>query len=191
MKSYFVIIVLTLSLISCNNKLKDNKQFQNTIKEKKSNIKNNNFYIKLEKFIKENPLDYADEQIYLINFCLSEKNDTLVFFHKTFYTASYFVGFNFLEEKGWFFYENKNPIIIYDYKNNPIGKKLYNRDSLLNSFIDKKKTNRHTNMVNYISIQEFKLENNKLTNSNLNGTVLLGNKIFDCYNKQVKSIVTP
>jgi hypothetical protein len=162
----------------------DNEHIQKQISEKNSNVTDNDFYIELKKFIQENPFDYPDEQIYLINFCLSGNNDTLVFFHKTFNTDYYFTGIDLLERKGWFYFNGNTPVIIYDYKDNPLGDKLYFQNSLLNTLIDKKKTKRHTNLQKFIRIQEYKISHSRLIISENNNVRKLGEKIYRCYEKQ-------
>jgi len=185
MKSYFVkILIIALSLTSCNEIINNNKHAPSIIKGEKTNILNKELTIQLEKFIKENPFDYPDEQIYLINFCLSGNNDTLVFFHKTFYTDYYFTGIDLLERKGWFYFKGNTPVIIYDYKDNPLGDKLYFQNSLLNTLIDKKKTKRHTNLQKFIRIQEYKISHSRLIISDNNNVRKLGEKIYRCYEKQ-------
>jgi hypothetical protein len=188
MKTYFVIIlIIASSLMSCNERINNSKVIPKTIKENNTNIVDKELYIKLNKFIQENPFDYPDEQIYLINLCLSENKDTLVFFHKTFYTDYYFTGIDLLERKGWFYFNGNIPVIIYDYRKNPLGRKLYFQDSLLDTLIDKKKTKRHTNLQKFIRIQEYKINHNKLIISDKKNVRKLGAKIYRCYEKQIES----
>lgn len=182
---YILLIIVLLFIISCARD-KGNEKVIKKSEDNKSVVLNNDLLIKLKEFIIKNPLDYSKEQVYLINFCFSNNNDTLLFFHKTFFTDSYFTGFNFIEQKGWF-KDDDNIIIVIDYKNIPIGRKLYNQDYLLKLPIDKEKTKRHTGLLSYTEINEFLVINNKIFDSNSKGTVILGEKIFRCYDKQVKN----
>jgi|GEM_PF-6348980 len=157
-------------------------------KEKNSNFKKNNHvkqtYIKsdlnqlFEKFIEKNKLEFEKEQVYLINFCLTKSNDTMVYFHKTFYTKLFFIGSDIMEYKGWFLSENNEPVIIYDYKR-PLGRKLYNEDSLLKTEMNKRFTERHTNLAKHINIKEYLLNNNNIIETGIEGPVILGEKIIN------------